>query len=225
MRKFTLEITTLSPLHLGSGRGDVVIDADIIHDDHGLPYFPAKRLKGLLYESGIELLEILTAVPEYDGYDRESWNKVFNRECSTDKRLIISNFHLPEYEEQCREWNILQKSFADIFNPIDVLESYTMLRFQTSIDKKTGVALDTSLRNIRLLDSGIKFVGEILLENCLENDVEFLALAIINIKAAGMKRNRGMGHIKCEIFEDGKEIGKELAKNVLKRGGLYNEAN
>ena len=58
-----------------------------------------------------------------------------------------------------------------------------------------------------------------------ENDVEFLALAIINIKAAGMKRNRGMGHIKCEIFEDGKEIGKELAKNVLKRGGLYNEAN
>lgn len=195
MRKFTLEITTLSPLHLGSGRGDVVIDADIIHDDHGLPYFPAKRLKGLLYESGIELLEILTAVTEYDGYDRESWNKVFNRECSTDKRLIISNFHLPEYEEQCREWNILQKSFADIFNPIDVLESYTMLRF------------------------------EILLENCLENDVEFLALAIINIKAAGMKRNRGMGHIKCEIFEDGKEIGKELAKNVLKRGGLYNEAN
>lgn len=221
MKQFTLEITTLSPLHLGSGKGDVVIDADIIHDEYGLPYFPAKRLKGMLYESGIEVLEILNSAPDYSSYDKEKWNGLFNRECSTDKRLIISNLHLPEYDEQCKEWKILQNLFGDIFNLTDVLESYTTLRFQTSIDKKTGVALDTSLRNIRLLDSGVKFVGDIILENCLTEDIEIIALAIRNLTAAGMKRNRGMGQIKCEMFENGEEISMQLAESALKRGGLY----
>ena len=48
----------MSPIHLGSGAADVNLDADIIHDEFGLPYFPAKRFKGLLYESAVELEEM-----------------------------------------------------------------------------------------------------------------------------------------------------------------------
>ena len=51
-------IEAVSPIHLGSGAADVNLDADIIHDEFGLPYFPAKRFKGLLYESAVELEEM-----------------------------------------------------------------------------------------------------------------------------------------------------------------------
>ena len=54
----TLYIKALSPLHLGSGQADVNVDAEVIHDDAGLPYFPAKRFKGLLYESALEVAEM-----------------------------------------------------------------------------------------------------------------------------------------------------------------------
>ena len=47
-----IHIRTFSPLHLGTGYADIHVDADVVQDDVGLPYFPAKRLKGLLYESG-----------------------------------------------------------------------------------------------------------------------------------------------------------------------------
>ena len=53
-----LQIKLLSDMHLGSGKADVNLDADIVYDENGMPYFPAKRLKGLLYESAKEILEM-----------------------------------------------------------------------------------------------------------------------------------------------------------------------
>ena len=58
MAEFNVTIAILSPIHLGSGGGDVNIDAQIIHDAFGLPYFPAKTFKGLLYESAVEVREM-----------------------------------------------------------------------------------------------------------------------------------------------------------------------
>ena len=54
--EFTLEVAALSPLHLGSGRADVNVDAEVLHDRTGLPFFPGKRLKGVIYESALEVL-------------------------------------------------------------------------------------------------------------------------------------------------------------------------
>ena len=51
-------VTALSPLHLGSGKADVVIDAEVVHDKYGMPYLPAKRFKGVLYESALEVWEM-----------------------------------------------------------------------------------------------------------------------------------------------------------------------
>ena len=58
MKKYTVEIELLSPLHLGSGHQDVIVDAEVIRDRWGMPCFPGKRLKGLLYESALEMAEI-----------------------------------------------------------------------------------------------------------------------------------------------------------------------
>ena len=48
MKKYILTVEALSPVHLGAGKSDVIIDAETAHDEFGMPYFPAKRLKGLL---------------------------------------------------------------------------------------------------------------------------------------------------------------------------------
>lgn len=46
MGKLTVTIKTLSPLHLGSGQESIIVDSDVVHDQYGMPYFPAKRFRG-----------------------------------------------------------------------------------------------------------------------------------------------------------------------------------
>ena len=56
--KLNFSVEVLSPIHLGSGQADVNVDADVIHDRYGMPYFPGRRFKGLLYESALEVREM-----------------------------------------------------------------------------------------------------------------------------------------------------------------------
>lgn len=51
MKSLQIEVTLFSPLQLGSGKADVILDSEAVHDRYGLPYFPGKRFKGLLYEA------------------------------------------------------------------------------------------------------------------------------------------------------------------------------
>lgn len=60
MNTFKVKIITKSPLQLGYGKAGIVIDTDVVHDRYGMPYFPAKRFKGLLYESALEMAEIFS---------------------------------------------------------------------------------------------------------------------------------------------------------------------
>ena len=55
MARYTLRIEALSPLALTSGKADVTLDSTIVHDKYGIPLFPAKRLRGLLYLSLIHI--------------------------------------------------------------------------------------------------------------------------------------------------------------------------
>ena len=56
---YTLTIKLLSPTMLMSGQGDVNTDSTIIHDRYGIPYIPAKRVRGVLYESALEVAEMM----------------------------------------------------------------------------------------------------------------------------------------------------------------------
>jgi CRISPR/Cas system CMR subunit Cmr4 (Cas7 group RAMP superfamily) len=59
MKTYTLKLTLLSPCLIGSGEGfGAVIDSDIVFDEFGIPYIPAKRIKGCLRDSAIEVCEM-----------------------------------------------------------------------------------------------------------------------------------------------------------------------
>lgn len=198
---WSLKVNLESPLHLGSGKGDVVIDAEIVHDRYGLPYFPAKRLKGLLFESALEVAEML----EVSGrkiFSSDDVKKVFGKD-NAQAELFFHDLHLQDYENLQKQWAYLQKEFKNILSYRDVLEAYTSLRYQTSIDEN-GVTEDGSLHNMRALDSGLTFVGEIKFEGGdLYLAEKILVCAAANLRYAGAKRNRGFGKISCELIGAG----------------------
>lgn len=204
MANVDVTIKIVSPIHLGSGQADVNVDAEIVHDAFGLPYFPAKRFKGLLYESALEVWEMF----ELSGLDTQNLSpleKIFHRQSVSEVQLIVPNFFiapLEEYKQLCAEWKFLQTTYPEIFTTKDVLDSFTSLRYQTRLEN--GVAADTSLHNLRVLDADTEFFGKITILNADEKILNLLALAIKNLSAAGTKRNRGFGRIKCTAtFDDG----------------------
>ena len=218
--EFTLEVAALSPLHLGSGRADVNVDAEVVHDRAGLPYFPGKRLKGLIYESALEVLE-MSELAGLNLFTEEEMEELFQHNVQSDTQLTIPNLHLAS-EEAARQmeedWLYLQQHYPELVSAQDVLSLYTSLRYQTMIDRETGTAAETSLRNIRVVDEGLTFCGTVRLKGGTRKKLTILALALRNLSQAGMKRNRGFGRISCAMLQQGKDIRSVLVNEALKGG-------
>lgn len=225
-KKYTVIIEVKSPLHLGAGEGDVNSDAEVVHEACGLPYFPAKRFRGLLYESALEVAEMAERCGAHF-LKKELVNRLFGRTEGGDMTLVISNFYLFLKENQSDDgWEKLkadlervERCFGDV-TAQDVLEEYTSLRVQTSIDKETGTTKDGSLRNMRCVNRGISFTGTVDIEardGEMKSCCQALALALQNLTAAGGKRNRGFGQVKCHLEKEAEQA--KLVKEALKNHG------
>ncbi|MBK9152079.1 MAG: hypothetical protein IPM26_14295 [Saprospiraceae bacterium] len=59
MKNYVLKIETLSDTLFASAGGGAAVDSITTHYNNGMPYIPAKTIKGLLKESAIEIQEIL----------------------------------------------------------------------------------------------------------------------------------------------------------------------
>ena len=159
MAEIDVRIKVETPLHLGSGQADVNLDAEIVHDDLGFPYFPAKRFKGLLYESAVEIFEMF----ELAGMNTENLvmpNNLFHRFSDDDgnvseMKIIVPNFYIcpiDEYQKLREDWSYLQSEYKEIFRPSDVLKNFTSIRYQTKLEN--GVAATGSLHNLNVLNAG-----------------------------------------------------------------------
>ena len=199
MKKMKIEIELLSPLQLSSGREDIIHDSDAVHDSYGVPYFPGKRLKGLLYESALELVEMGAK------FNKRDIDILFGNIGET--KIRIDNFYLKgrteaeEAEKIRSSWSYLENKYPEIFNTENVWQSYTEVRHQTKIDEATGTAEDKSLRNMRVVQKGLVFVGYIYLlagGKSINDDEKIVKQALLNLRFAGSKRNRGFGRIKCQ---------------------------
>lgn len=212
MNQFNITIYTLSPLSLGSGQADVNVDSEIVHDKYGLPYFPGRRLRGLLYESAEEVAE-MAAKCGNAFLTLKTVNELFHH-TDTNTCLIVPNLYIPDYETVIQELQYLEQQYSSIIRPDAVLDVFSSLRFQTAIDEKTGVAKEHSLRNIRVLNKNIYFTGTLTLIHGTQVHQQALALAVQNLHRAGANRNRGFGQIQCTI-----EHQQELLQQALKEGG------
>lgn len=190
---------------LMSGQGDVNTDSTIIHDWYGIPYIPAKRVRGVLYESALEVAEMME-LSKLDAFTIEDVNILFNR--STDNQLVednpklaISNLTIADYDTVANDIAALQsdKNLNKIFTKDRILGEYTSMRYYTSIVKKSGTAREGTLHNSRVLNRNLEFKGHITIDDMTDTERLILSCAVRNLTGIGGKRNRGFGRIECTI--------------------------
>ena len=219
--KGLLTITLCSDLCAGSGYAYAgVIDSDICYDDFGLPYIPAKRLKGCMRESAQSIL--------YDFISQEDVEKLFGaageKSCGL---LAINNARITNYYKIVEELKVLKKNGSEVAayaSQQEILNQFTQIKAQTSIDEN-GVADDNTLRYTRVVkqyspitNKPLVFEAEITLTQAttdLEEILEKIALATRNI---GMHRNRGMGSVTCKLVFD-----KKIEENTIKSSAIENK--
>lgn len=203
-----ISIKLLSDLCCYSGEVyNTTIDTDVVYDDYGLPYIPAKRLKGCIREAALELYE-MGLMPHY--------NAIFGKEGSDASAFTISNAKLENYDAKVKELKQFEKT--DFVNQQNVLSLYTYLRTQTAVDTNTGTAIENSLRTLRVLKKGLIFYADVDLEN--KDYFEEFKNAVSMVKHMGVSRTRGLGLVELKV----KNISGASVKHVLfKENELKNE--
>ena len=182
-----ISIRLLSDLCCYSGEVyNTTVDTDVVYDDYGLPYIPAKRLKGCIREAALELYE-MGLMPHY--------NAIFGKEGSDASAFTISNARIKNYNAIVNGLNKFED--ADFVNQQKVLSLYTYLRTQTAVDSKTGTAIENSLRTLRVLKKGLIFKANVDLKN--NEYLEEFKNAVSMVKHMGVSRTRGLGLVELKV--------------------------
>lgn len=189
--KITIEL--LSDICIGSGESyNSVIDTDVTYDDYGLPYIPAKRIKGCIREAGLELKDFgLIKATEFE--------EIFGREGDQSSAFSLSNAYLSNYEETCKALDSC--GWEDLKSPQNVLNQYTYTRTSTAVDLETGVADKNTLRTIRVIEKGLKFEAECNWKREVSNK-DVLKQAVSLVKHIGISRTRGLGLVRLALEEE-----------------------
>ena len=189
-----LEITLKSDLCAGAGKHySSIIDLDTSLDEYGLPYIPAKRLKGCLREAAAMI------------FNPDKIDAIFGvAGNSKSAPLSISDAKLENYEVYAED--IIKNKIDDN----EVTDLFCSVRNATAIDEETRTAKDKSLRFVRVVNQyspinneNLKFVSDISVDKEFEEDLVKIAKALRNI---GYHRNRGLGAVKCKAITGSKSV-------------------
>lgn len=191
--KYEILIELRSDLCASSGDSfGSLIDRDICYDTNGIPYIPAKRIKGILREEAEEYCNWREDSKKYI-------NGIFGVEGSKNSgKLKIDNAYVNNYEKIVDEIKQIPENYEKYLNLQRILEIYTYTRYQTAIDEETGGGKDNSLRSTRIVKKGIKFISEISID-AEEEEINFLKNVIKLVSHMGLNRTRGYGEVKCKM--------------------------
>lgn len=206
MKSYHIKLKLLSPALAGSGEGyGAIIDMDVVVDDIGIPYIPAKRIKGCLLDSIKEIKDMFELADI--AFDLRI-GEVFGKEGAKHSAPVyFSDLMIEDYTENRMwlEYFLNNKNYQSIISKDAILETFTEIRQQTRIDEEDGVAFEGSLRTIRLIKKDVIFTGEVFIEDPNQPVLETLSLACMNLRQFGTSRNRGFGEIQCD-FSGSNEI-------------------
>ena len=203
MTDINYTLTFFSDWHCGSGlSGGSESDALVKKTREGLPYVPGKTVKGLLKEAAMDLFE---GDPDYndfietcfgtrqDNQQKKSAPEVFEKpEC----QFFYSNIELASLLAQY----LIRVPAKNEKKPTEKEKLFRKIQ-TTSIDEKTGVAKNKTLRTIEVTIP-ITIVGKI--SNNLSEDHKYnkkIKDCLRMIKRLGVNRNRGLGRCQFNIIE------------------------
>ena len=188
-----------SPALIGSGEGfGSLIDSDIVFDNAGLPYIPAK---GCLRDSAIEVKEILDEANISTPLEIDA---VFGKTGEKEPAIVFfSNLFIQEYEanQTWLRYFMEQDKFNKHITRESVQNHFTEIRQMTRIGED-GVASDHSLRSVRLIKTGEIFEGDVHITGSPDSNdliIKTLNWACMNFRRMGTNRNRGFGEISCML--------------------------
>lgn len=217
MDEYTISIELLSNSIIGQEGGwGSLIDNDVVVDEVGLPYFPARRLKGLLKDSSYEIMDMFK-LSRIDLFDYEEVAKeVFGN--SGDSRggmVVFNNLYIHDYETilDWLKWGISE--FPYIISQNLIINYFTDIYQQTAINKN-GVADPHSLRTSRALKPGLVFEGSIFIKEYNPNIIKLLALSCLNLRHVGTMRHRGYGEVNCVLWLNGCNISEKTINQIRK---------
>lgn len=223
-----IKIVLRSDLCLGSGYSYAgVIDSDVVADRYGLPYIPARRLKGCMREAaemigmaleGENTIQVLFGTPGQ----------------SQPGGLVLENAYLENYAALTQDVAALAAASAQ--NPDDpyrysmdaILRQFTTVRAQTAI-QDDGTVKDDTLRFIRVVNQtsplakqdqpeDLAFYATVIYPAEYERDLDNIIKATRSI---GMDRNRGLGNVRCtrEELPEQENAGQSLIQTETAEDG------
>lgn len=208
MTEYRLKLHLLTDATFGRGDGLAgVVDAEVQHDNAGLPYLAGRTLKGLL---GTECADIVFAIGQAAPTQQQRWAEaarhLFGAAGSAltgEAWLRVGPAQLPADLRQ----RIAQDVADTIITRDEVLESLTAIRRQTAMDKVTGAPLDNTLRALRVILRDTPFEAVIDLTDAAADELALLAASVKALRRAGTGRNRGRGRLTaCLCDTDGHNV-------------------
>ncbi len=180
------------------------IDTDICYDSYGFPYIPAKRLKGCLRECAQELKDW-----EEDIHIGEMFGEKGNQR----GKIIIHNAYIKDRESYIESIRKLPET--PLCHPQNILNSYSYIRTQTSIDYETGVADEKTLRTMRAANKGSVFEADVEIYGDYEKLQKELEKCLAVFRHIGIARTRGYGEIQASFIQGQNQAYKDNIKKCV----------
>lgn len=189
-----LKIELLSDLCVSSGETyNAYVDTDVVYDEYGLPFIPAKRIKGCIREAALELVE-------WGVYTKEQYEALFGKAGKERTLFSLDNAYPEGYEEYVSD--LSECGDRSLTQPQRVLSLFSYTRTQTAMTED-GVADKGSLRTVRVVNKGLVF------QACMRENIkltdsqkQLLTDAVSMVKHIGSNRTRGLGLVEMSLFEE-----------------------
>lgn len=181
------------------GRGDGVpglVDREIEHDQHGLPFLRGKTLKGLLAESAENIVFALKDQPNQPDW-RAIKDKLFGKPGQGTKER--GTLHIGDATLSAGLRSALQDEFdAKRLSKAEILFGLTGIRRQTAMNEY-GAPEHATLRSMRVLLPGVILEADLHLDDPTGEQLSLLTATCLDLRRAGTGRNRGRGHLLVEL--------------------------
>ena len=208
MTDLILRIRLLSDATFGRGDGVAgLVDAEVQHDEYGLPYLGGRTLKGLL---GAECADIVPNLASAGGDGSRRWQNAEQRLFGTsggtlegEAVLRIGPAQLPADLRAAIARDVREKRVTRA----DILDSITSLRRQTAMDE-SGAPQKETLRTMRIILRGTILEAPLAFTTKPQpDDLALLAACVKAFRRAGTGRNRGRGRLLAELCDpDGRSV-------------------
>ena len=226
-----IKITLESDLCVASGEsGGNTVDSDICVDTYGLPYIPARRIKGCLRQAAEELQAL--GYPDADSEKiRELFGDPFGNEGAI--RVLDGNMEGADcLRERLRQIRVNKNENAAMkraAHPVNVERLFSEVHGSTKM--QDGVKVDNTLRFTRVLKQydpleaepkKLVFTAPIFMDD--EKRKGLLRASCSAMRHIGLNRNRGLGDVRVEYVHSD-EVMEKSEKPEEQMQKLYSEVD